>query len=45
MLIKEGLRPDNIVDSKICTVCNSDKLHSYRVEKREFWIRNSNNFF
>ena len=38
MLIKEGLRPDNIVDSKICTVCNSDKLHSYRVEKENFGL-------
>ena len=38
MLIKEGLIPDNIVDSKICTVCNSDKLHSYRVEKENFGL-------
>lgn len=38
MLIKEGLRPDNIVDSKICTVCNSDKLHSYRAEKENFGL-------
>ncbi len=38
MLIKEGLKPENIVDSKICTVCNSDKLHSYRVEKENFGL-------
>ena len=38
MLIKEGLKPENIVDSKICTVCSSDKLHSYRAEKENFGL-------
>lgn len=38
MLIKEGLKPENIIDSKICTVCNSDQLHSYRVEKEKFGL-------
>lgn len=28
-----GLKDENIIDSKICTVCNSDKMHSYRVDK------------
>ena len=38
MLIKEGLKPENIIDSKICTVCNSDQLHSYRVEKEKLGL-------
>ena len=28
-----GLKPENIIESNICTVCHSDKLHSYRVDK------------
>ncbi len=32
LLEKRGLRKDNIVDSGICSVCNSDIIHSYRVE-------------
>lgn len=30
-----GLKNENIVDCGICTVCNCDILHSYRVEKSE----------
>ena len=30
MLKEKGLRQENIIDSKICTVCNSDLIHSYR---------------
>lgn len=30
-----GLKDENIVDSNICTVCHSDKFHSYRVDKEE----------
>ena len=34
LLLKEvGLEDRNIIDSKICTVCNSKMLHSYRVDK------------
>ena len=33
ILKKEGLKENNIIDNEICTKCNSDKLHSYRVEK------------
>ena len=29
-----GLKEENIIDSGICTVCNSDILHSYRTEKQ-----------
>lgn len=35
MLKKCGLKEENIIDSGICTVCNSDILHSYRTEKNE----------
>ncbi len=28
-----GLRPENIIESKICTVINSDIVHSFRVDK------------
>ncbi len=38
MLQKEGLKPENIIDSKLCTVCNSDIMHSYRVEKERFGL-------
>lgn len=30
MLREKGLNQENIVDSKICTVCNSNWIHSYR---------------
>ncbi|MBP3707267.1 MAG: peptidoglycan editing factor PgeF [Clostridia bacterium] len=33
MLLKCGLKRENIVDSGICTMCNSDILHSYRADK------------
>ncbi len=32
LLEKRGLRKDNIIDCGICSVCNSDIIHSYRVE-------------
>lgn len=32
MLMEMGLNEENIIDSKICTVCNSDLIHSYRKE-------------
>jgi len=35
ILKKEGLREENIIDSGICTKCNSDKLHSYRENKEK----------
>lgn len=28
-----GILEENILDSKLCTVCNCDKFHSYRVDK------------
>lgn len=30
ILRQEGLKEGNIIDSKICTACNKDVLHSYR---------------
>lgn len=32
ILKEEGLEDKNIIDSKICTKCRNDKLHSYRGE-------------
>ena len=34
-LLNIGLKQENIIDSNICTVCNSDTCHSYRAEKDE----------
>ena len=34
ILEEAGLRKENIIDSGICTVCNSDCFHSYRVDKQ-----------
>lgn len=33
ILAEIGLRKENIIDSNICTVCNSDLFHSYRKDK------------
>ena len=33
ILEAEGLKKENIIDSKICSVCNSDLIHSFRTEK------------
>lgn len=32
-LLNIGLKQENIIDSDICTVCNSDICHSFRAEK------------
>lgn len=32
ILKQAGLKPENIIDSGLCSVCNSDILHSYRAE-------------
>lgn len=36
LLQKEGLKPENIIDSGICSVCHSDIIHSYRIEKKAY---------
>ncbi len=33
-----GVKQENIFDCGICSVCNSDKVHSYRVEKSEYGL-------
>lgn len=33
-----GLKEENIVDSGICSVCNSDLIHSFRVEKQGYGL-------
>lgn len=32
VLVKEGIKQENIITSNICTKCNSDKIHSYRAD-------------
>lgn len=38
LLQKKGVKPDNIIDSKICSVCHSNIVHSYRVEKMKYGL-------
>ena len=38
LLEKIGLKTENIIDSKICSVCNSDLVHSFRVEKENYGL-------
>lgn len=38
ILEKEGLLKENIVDSGICSVCNSNFMHSFRVEKEPYGL-------
>lgn len=38
ILNKIGLKSENIVDSGICSVCNSNIIHSYRVEKQGYGL-------
>lgn len=38
ILQKAGLKQDNIVDSGICSVCHSDLIHSFRVEKNGYGL-------
>lgn len=35
---KMGLLPENIIDSGICSLCNSNLIHSYRNEKEGFGL-------
>ena len=32
LLEREGLLPENIIESNLCTVCNSEYFHSYRAD-------------
>ena len=38
LLEKAGLKPENIIDSGICSVCDSELIHSYRVEKAGYGL-------
>lgn len=38
MLEKKRLKPENIIDSKICSMCNSNLIHSYRAEKEGYGL-------
>lgn len=38
ILKKEGLQDKNIIDSKLCSVCNSKLIHSFRVEKEGYGL-------
>ncbi len=38
LLKNAGILEENIVDSGICSVCNSDLIHSYRVEKEGYGL-------
>lgn len=36
LLLNIGLKEENIIDSNICSVCHSNKINSYRVDKDKF---------
>lgn len=36
ILKKAGLKEENIIDCGICSVCNSDQIHSFRVEGKDY---------
>lgn len=38
ILEQEGLEPKNIIDCGICSVCNQDLIHSFRVEKQGYGL-------
>ena len=38
MLEQEGVKPENIIDSGLCSVCNSNIIHSFRVEKEGYGL-------
>ena len=38
ILEEKGLQKENIIDSKICSVCNSNLIHSYRIEKERYGL-------
>lgn len=38
ILKQQGLNEHNIIDSGICSVCNSDLIHSFRIEKEGYGL-------
>ena len=41
ILQREGLKEENIIDSNLCSVCNKDIIHSFRVEKEEYGVESA----
>lgn len=38
LLKKAGVLEQNIIDSKLCTVCNKEQIHSYREQKEGYGV-------
>lgn len=38
ILERAGLKKENIIDSGICSVCNKEQIHSFRVEKKGYGL-------
>lgn len=38
ILLEEGLKEENIIDCGICSVCNKNLIHSFRVEKQNYGL-------
>ena len=38
ILEKAGLKTEKIIDSGLCSVCNKDLIHSFRVEKQGYGL-------
>ena len=38
MLENAGLKTENIIDSGLCSVCNKELIHSFRVEKQGYGL-------
>lgn len=38
LLERQGLKSENIIDSGICSVCNCEQIHSYRVEGKSYGL-------
>ena len=38
ILEEEGIKKENIFDSNICSVCQSEKIHSRRVEGMDYGV-------
>lgn len=41
VFLNQGIKESNIYDCEICSVCNSDKIRSYRVEGKDFMLATS----
>lgn len=38
ILKEQGIKEENIIDSGICSVCNKDKIHSFRAEGENYGL-------